>query len=127
MRPNELTREIIGGAIEVHKVLGPGLLESCYEECLCYELSQRNINFKRQLALPVAYKGMKLSCGYRIDILAEDLVVIELKAVNKTTKIDEAQLMTYLRLGNWPIGLLINFTVEVLKDGIIRRVNNFKE
>ena len=127
MRPNELTREIIGGAIEVHKVLGPGLLESCYEECLCYELSQRKINFKRQLALPVDYKGMKLSCGYRIDILAEDLVVIELKAVNKTTKIDEAQLMTYLRLGNWPIGLLINFTVEVLKDGIIRRVNNFKE
>lgn len=127
MEMNDITHEIIGAAIEVHKVLGPGLLESCYEECLCFELSRRNLKFKRQLELPVIYKGLKLDCGYRLDLLVEDLVVVELKAVSKTTRIDEVQLMTYLRLGGWPVGLLINFSVEVLKDGIVRRINDVKK
>jgi len=127
MKINEITQQIIGAAIEVHKTLGPGLLESSYEECLCYELSQRKMQFKRQLSLPLNYKGIKLDCGYRLDLLVEDMVVLELKAASEITKIDEAQLMTYLKLGQWPVGLLINFNVEVLKDGIVRRVNHFKE
>jgi len=90
-------------------------------------LSRRNLNFKRQLELPVIYKGLKLDCGYRLDLLVEDLVVVELKAVSKTTRIDEVQLMTYLRLGGWPVGLLINFSVEALKDGIVRRINDVKK
>jgi len=120
---DELSNRIIGGAIEVHRHLGPGLLESTYELCLCKELSLRSISFQRQAPLAVAYKGLLLDCGYRLDHLVEGLVIVELKAVEKLERIHEAQLLTYLRLANLWLGLLINFNVEVLKDGIKRRVN----
>jgi GxxExxY protein len=126
-RENQLTEKIIGCAIEVHKALGPGLLESAYEECFCYELSQNGISFSRQVPLPVAYKGIKLDCGYRIDVLVNDLVIIELKTVEKLLPIHEAQLLTYLKLNRQPLGLLINFNVPALKDGIKRLVNQFQE
>ncbi len=119
---NELTYEIIGAAIEVHRMLGPGLLESSYRECLCRELSLRGIGFKREHGLPLKYKGIQLECGYRIDILVADLVVVEIKAVEKVAPVHEAQLLTYLRLGCWKVGLLINFNVVVLKEGIHRRI-----
>ena len=119
---NELTYEIIGAAIEVHRMLGPGLLESSYRECLCRELSLRNIQFKRECGLPLRYKDIRLDCGYRLDVLVADLVVIEIKAVEALAPIHDAQLLTYLRLGGWKVGLLINFNVVVLKDGIRRRV-----
>jgi GxxExxY protein len=122
-KADELSREIIGAAIEVHKRLGPGLLESAYEECLCCELSLRGIEFKRQLPLPVIYKGQKLDCGYRLDMLVEDLVIIEVKAIEEICPIHEAQLLTYLRLRNSWLGLIINFNVLLLKDGIRRLVN----
>lgn len=119
---NELTYEIIGAAIEVHRTLGPGLLESSYRECLCRELSLRNIEFQRERGLPVRYKGIQLACGYRLDVLVADLVVVEIKAVEALGPIHDAQLLTYLRLRGWKLGLLINFDVVVLKDGIRRRV-----
>jgi GxxExxY protein len=118
----ELTREIIGAAIEVHRVLGPGLLESAYESCLCHELRQQNIPFVRELSLPITYKGMVLDCGYRIDICVDDRVVLELKAVDEICNLHRAQLLTYLRLSNKKVGLLLNFNVPVLKDGIVRMV-----
>jgi len=123
---NGLTEKIIGAAIEVHKLLGPGLLESAYEECLAYELSFANICFERQVPLPVTYKSLQLDCGYRIDLLVEKTVVLELKAVEGIQPIHEAQLLTYLKLGGWPIGLLINFKVPVLRKGIKRMVHNLK-
>ncbi len=116
------TEPIIGAAIEVHKQLGPGLLESTYEECLCHELHLRGIQFQRQLDLPVLYKGLKLDCGYRIDLLVEETVVVELKALEQILPVHEAQLLTYLRLAQKSVGLLINFNVPLLKDGIRRRV-----
>ena len=116
------TDEIIAAAIEVHRHLGPGLLESAYEECLCRELQLRNIPFHRQIPLPVDYKGVKLDCGYRIDLLVNDEVVLELKAIEKIHPVHEAQLLSYLRLSNKRVGLLINFCVPVLKEGIVRRV-----
>ena len=119
---NELTYETIGAAIEVHRTLGPGLLESSYRECLCRELSLRGIGFRREYGLPLQYKGIQLDCGYRIDILIADLVVVEIKSVEVLAPIHDAQLLTYLRLGGWKVGLLINFNVMVLKDGIHRRV-----
>jgi GxxExxY protein len=119
----ELTEKVIGAAIEVHRELGPGLLESAYEECLCYELSLRDIAFQRQSPLPVQYKKVKLDCGYRLDIVVEDAVIIELKAVEVLLPIHEAQLLTYLKISRKPVGLLMNFNVSVLKNGIIRRVN----
>ena len=119
---NELTYETIGAAIEVHRTLGPGLLESCYRECLCRELTLRDISFRREGGLPLQYKGIRLDCGYRIDVLVADLVVVEIKAVEKLAPVHDAQLLTYLRLGGWKVGLLINFNVMVLKDGIHRRV-----
>jgi GxxExxY protein len=119
---NSLTHEIIGAAIDVHRHLGPGLLESSYRECLCQELKLREIDFRRECNLPLQYKGIKLACGYRIDILVSELVVVELKAIENIMPIHEAQLLTYLRLGGWKVGLLINFNVCVLKDGIRRRV-----
>lgn len=122
MNINLLSERIIGSAIEVHRELGPGLLESAYEECLCRELSLRNVQFQRQIPLPVTYKGLKLDCGHRIDLLVSDLVVVEIKTVDKIIPVHEAQLLTYLRLGAWQIGLLINFNVPVLKDGIRRKV-----
>jgi GxxExxY protein len=119
---NDLTYETIGAAIEVHRTLGPGLLESSYRECLCRELLLRGIGFKREYALPLQYKGIRLGCGYRIDILVADLVVVEIKAMEKLAPVHEAQLLTYLRLGGWKVGLLINFNVVVLKEGIYRRI-----
>lgn len=124
-RSNLLTEKIIGCAIEVHKRLGPGLLESAYEECLCYELSQLNIRFERQVPLPLTYKDVKLDCGYKIDLVVEDLVILELKTVERFHPIHEAQLLSYLKLDEKKVGLLINFHVPVLKDGIKRVVNNF--
>ena len=118
----ELTEQIIGAAIEVHRELGPGLLESAYEECLCQELHLRSLGFRRQVDLPVAYKGLNLDCGYRLDILVEESVVIEVKSLEHILPVHQAQLLTYLRLSQKKIGLLINFNVPVLKNGIIRRV-----
>jgi len=119
---NTTTERIIGAAIEVHKVLGPGLMESAYEECLCRELALRGIGVERQLQLPVEYKGVRLDCGYRIDLLVEQSVVVEIKSLSSIERIHEAQLLTYLRLGGWKLGLLINFNVAILKDGIRRRI-----
>lgn len=118
----ELTRSIVGAAIEVHKHLGPGLLESTYEECLCRELELRNITFERQKPLPLEYKGVKLDCGYRLDLLVESRVIVEIKSVETLAPIHEAQILTYLRLALVKVGLLINFNVPVLKDGIKRFV-----
>jgi GxxExxY protein len=123
IKADGLSREIIGTGIEVHKRLGPGLLESAYEECLCCELGLRGIEFKRQLPLPVIYKGQRLDCGYRLDMLVEDLVIIEVKAIEEIAPIHEAQLLTYLRLRNSWLGLIMNFNVLMLKDGIRRLVN----
>jgi len=122
MNANEITEQIIGAAIEVHQVLGPGLLESAYEECLCHELKVRGLSFERQRPLPVEYKGIELECSYRLDLLVENVIVVEIKAVSAIEPIHEAQLLTYLRIGGWRIGLLVNFNVPVLKNGIRRRV-----
>jgi GxxExxY protein len=119
---NHLTGQIIGAAIEVHKTLGPGLLESAYEECLCHEFHLTELHCKRQQTLPVEYKGIKLDCGYRIDLLVEDLVILELKSVKGLEPIHKAQLLTYLRLTGLKVGLLINFNVPVLKQGIRRLI-----
>ncbi len=121
-RVNTLTGEIIGAAIEVHRALGPGLLESAYEECLCHELTLRGVAFQRQVPLPLAYKGTQLDCGYRLDLLVEDTVVVEVKAVQEVLPLHEAQLLTYLRLGGWKVGLLLNFNVPVLRRGIRRLI-----
>ncbi|MEW6542165.1 MAG: GxxExxY protein [Nitrospirota bacterium] len=122
MELNKRTEQIIGAAIEVHKSLGPGLLESAYEECLCYEMTLRKVRYERQRPLAVEYKGIKLDCGYRLDLLVENAVVVEIKAIESIEPIHEAQLLTYLKLGGWKLGLLINFNVPVLKDGIRRRI-----
>ena len=122
MRVNDLTRAIIGAAIEVHRVLGPGLLESAYEECLCHELALRGIRFKRQYPVPLEYKGLKLDKCYQLDLLVENFCVVEIKSVDAIHPIHEAQTLTYMRLGDWRIGLIFNFNVEVLKDGGIRRL-----
>jgi GxxExxY protein len=119
---NRTTEQIIGAAIEVHRVLGPGLMESAYEECLCHELQLRDVALERQKPLPIEYKGVKLDCGYRLDLLVEKAVVVEIKAVSSIEPIHEAQLLTYLKVGGWKVGLLVNFNVPVLKDGIRRRV-----
>ncbi len=116
---------VIGCAIEVHRVLGPGLLESAYEERLCYELAQKQMGFRRQVHLPVAYKGVKLDCGYKMDLVVEDRVVIELKTVEQLTPVHTAQLLTYLKLSGSPVGLLINFNAPTLKRGLKRLVNHF--
>lgn len=120
---DKFSKEIIGAAIEVHRNLGPGLLESAYEECLCRELFIRHLNFERQKPLPLSYKGAKLDCGYRLDIVVEGLVILELKAVDRIEPIHEAQLLTYLKLSNLKLGILINFNVPILKNGIKRIVN----
>lgn len=124
---NELTKSIIGAAIEVHRAFGAGLLESAYEECLCRELFLQNIAFERQKAVNLEYKGLKLDCGYRLDLLVENKVVVEIKSVDTLAPIHEAQVLTYLKLGGWQVGLLINFNVPVLKDGIKRIVLGLKE
>ena len=127
MNIDKLTESIIGASIEVHKSLGPGLFESAYEECLCRELTLRDISFTRQTPVSIDYKGIKLDCGYKLDLLIEDTVVIEIKSVQKIAPIHEAQLLTYLQLGGWNIGLLINFNVTLLKNGIKRKVLGLKE
>jgi GxxExxY protein len=120
---NDLTGEVIGAAIEVHKALGPGLLESAYEECLCHELDLSKIPYERQKELPIEYKGMKLDCGYRLDIVVANQLIIELKACESLEPVHEAQLLTYLKLSGIKVGLLMNFNVPVLKQGIKRLVN----
>ena len=127
MKVNEITEAVIGAAIEVHRALGPGLLESAYVQCLCYELTLRKIPFELELPLPVVYKGLKLDCGYRLDMLVAGAVVVEVKAVERLAPVHEAQLLTYLRLGGWKAALLINFNVPVLRDGIVRRVLGLEE
>ena len=122
MQANEITEAVIGVAIEVHRAIGPGLLESADVQCLCYELNLRKLPFRLELGVPVQYKGLKLDCGYRVDLLVAETVVVEVKAVERMAPVHEAQLLTYLRLGGWKIGLLINFNVPVLRDGIVRRV-----
>ena len=122
MHTNEITEAIIGAAIEVHRAIGPGLLESAYRQCLCYELSLRKLPFAMEVPLPVMYKGLKLDCGYRIDLVVADTVVVEIKAVERLAPVHEAQLLTYLRLGGWKTALLINFNVRLLREGIVRRV-----
>lgn len=126
-RTNRITREIIGAAIEVHRALGPGLLESAYEECLCRELTLRHIPFERQVPLTLAYKGVKLECGYRLDLLVTRAVVVEVKAMDEIAPVHEAQLLTYMRLTGCKAGLLINFHVPLLKSGIRRMVLNLEE
>jgi GxxExxY protein len=127
MRINDLTREVIGAAIEVHRTLGPGLLESAYEECLCHELQLRTLHFERQKVLAVIFKEVRLDCGYRLDLLISNALVVEIKAVEMLLPIHEAHLLTYLKIGGWNIGLLINLNVAVLKDGIRRIVLDLKE
>lgn len=122
---NKITQEIIGSAIEVHKSLGPGLLEYAYEKCLCFELTSRNLYLERQVKLPLKYKEVQLDIGYRIDLLVEDKVIVELKTVDKLMQIHDAQLLTYMKLANCSLGLLINFNVPVLKQGIKRKVLNY--
>ena len=124
MDENPLSKEIIGAAIEVHRQLGPGLLESAYEECLAYESSQRDIPFERQKPVPVVYKDVRLDCGFRLDLLVDDLVVVELKAVDRLAPIHQAQMLTYLKLTGCKLGLLLNFNVLKLRDGIKRVVLN---
>ena len=119
----ELTERVIGSAIEVHRSVGPGLLESAYEECLCHELHLRQISFRRQLALPVEYKGVKLDCGYRLDLLVEEALVLEIKCLERILPVHEAQLLTYLKMTGKRVGLILNFNVPVLtRGGIVRKV-----
>ena len=120
---NTLSKEILGAAIEVHSHLGPGLLESAYEECLCRELAIRGLTFERQKPLAVFYKGVKLDCGYRLDVVVGGLVILELKTVDQIEPIHEAQLLTYLKLSILKLGIVINFNVPLLKSGIKRIVN----
>ncbi len=122
MSVNEVTREIIGAAIEVHRHLGPGLLESAYEECLSYELSKKGLTIERQKPVPIIYKEVKLECGYRIDILVNNLVVLELKSVDALSPVHEAQILTYMKFAEKKIRLLMNFNVTVLKNGLKRYI-----
>ena len=120
MVDNAITRQIIGAAIEVHRQLGPDLLESAYEECLCHELTARRVSFERQKPIPLIYKDAKLDCGYRLDILVEGKIVVELKSIGGLGPIHDAIVLTYLKLSGHKLGLLINFNVALLKDGIKR-------
>ena len=124
---NRLSSNIIGAAIEVHKTLGPGLLESVYEQGICHEMSLRRLSFERQKPLPVIYKGIKLDCGYRLDVVVEKAIILELKSCEKIEQIHRAQLLTYLKLSELNLGLLLNFNVTVMRDGIVRIVNKLKE
>ncbi|RPI73194.1 MAG: GxxExxY protein [Desulfobacteraceae bacterium] len=124
---NALSHRVIGCAMKVHSALGPGLLESTYEACLEHELQKADISLKRQMALPVQYDGILIDCGYRVDLLVEDQIILELKSIDRLAPIHEAQLLTYLKLANLNLGLLINFNVLHLRNGIKRIVNNFPE
>lgn len=121
---NKITETIIGAAIAVHKSLGPGLLESAYETCLAFELADRGLSVERQKALPVIYRDVKLDCGYRLDLLVEEKVIVELKAIDRLLPIHSAQLLSYLKLSGCKVGLLINFNVKVLKSGLRRIIND---
>ncbi len=123
MTDNEITKKIIGSAIEIHRQLGPGLLESAYQECLYYELKQAGLKVEKEKPMPVVYKEVKLNHGYRIDLLVENRIVIELKTVEAFTDVHTAQVLTYMKLGNYKLGLLINFHVSLLKNGIKRFIN----
>jgi len=127
LKINEVTEAIIGAAIEVHRTLGPGLLESAYQECLARELTLRQIAFEREKPLPLEYKGVKLDCGYRLDFLIAEMVVVEVKAADSLPPISQAQLLTYLKLGGWKVGLIINFHAPLLKEGIKRLVLGLEE
>jgi len=122
---NAITEQIIGAAMEVHRAIGPGLLESAYEVCLVYELRERGYRIEQQKPLPVVYKGVQLDCGYRLDMVVNECVIVEIKAVEKLTTVHEAQLLSYLRLLNCRVGLLLNFHCAMLKNGIRRIVNDF--
>jgi GxxExxY protein len=122
---NELTDKIIGAAIEVHRHLGPGLLEAVYEECLCYELSQTGLKFQRQVHLPINYKGIKFESAYKMDLVVEDAIVVEIKAIEEILPVHAAQLLTYLKSANKRVGLLINFNVPILRNGLKRIVNHY--
>ena len=124
---NQLSNKIIGAAIEVHKTLGPGLLESAYEECLCHELDLRGLSYERQKPLPVFYKGKKLDCGYRLDIVVNEGIILELKSCESIEPIHKAQLLTYLKLSGLKLGLILNFKTPMMKDGIVRIVNDLQE
>ncbi len=124
---NELSNKIIGAAIEVHKALGPGLLESAYEECMCHELTLRSLSYERQKPLPITFKGKKLDCGYRLDIVVERTIILELKSCENIEPIHKAQLLTYLKLSGLHLGLLLNFNTPLMRDGIFRIVNELKE
>ncbi len=124
---NKLSSKIIGVAIEVHKILGPGLLESAYEECICYELNFRGFLLERQKPLVVRYKGIKLDCGYRLDVVVENAIILELKSCDKIEPIHKAQLLTYLKLSGLHLGLILNFNVPLMRDGIVRIVNELDE
>ena len=124
---NKLSSKIIGAAIEVHKTLGPGLLESAYEKCLCHELKLRGLSFDNQKPLPVVYKGVDIDCGYRMDLVVEDSIILELKSCDTIEPIHKAQLLTYLKLTGLNLGLLFNFNVTIMRDGITRIANNLKE
>ncbi len=123
MIENQITGKIIGAAIDIHKALGPGLLESAYRECLEYELVKMGLKVEKEKPIPIVYKEIKLDHGYRMDLLVEDKVVVELKAVDSLIDIHFAQLLTYLKLGNYKVGLLINFNEKILKNGIKRLIN----
>jgi GxxExxY protein len=122
LQEEALTGRVIGAAIEVHRQLGPGLLESAYEECLCHELHLNGLSFQRQAAFPVLYKSIRLDCGYRADLIVEGKVVVELKAIDALTDLHKAQLLTYLRISGLRVGLLLNFNSVVLKDNMVRLV-----
>ena len=123
---NKLTEKIIGAAISVHRILGPGLLESAYQECLLFELKEIGLEVEKEKAMPIVYKDIKLDHGYRIDLLVENKIVIELKTVECFTDVHFAQILTYMKLGNYPLGLLINFHTKLLKNGIKRFINSPK-
>lgn len=126
MDMNRITENIIGAGIEVHRALGPGLLESAYEACLAFEIAERGLKVECQKPLPLVYRDVILECGYRLDLLVEESVVVEIKAIDRLQPIHTAQLISYLKLSGCPVGLLINFNVKTLKDGIRRIVNNFQ-
>ncbi len=126
-RLNKITETIIGVAINVHRALGPGLLESAYEACMVYDLAQAGLKIEQQKPLPIVYRGVKLECAYRLDLMVENDVIVEIKSVEKLLPIHQAQLMSYLKLSDCKVGLLINFNVKILRNGIKRVVNNFPD
>jgi len=124
LKGEEITEQILGSAIAVHRALGPGLLESAYEACLAFELLERRLRVERQVSLPVVYRGVRIDCGYRLDLVVEAMVVVEIKAVERILPVHEAQILTYLKLSGLSIGLLLNFNVPMMKDGIRRFVQD---